>query len=365
MPNSKKRQNNKSRSPLAISVNNREAMTEMSKTSHVSRGSSDYARCVANPFDGPVGGIPSFPSVKSIKQRAWAKGVLNTSPTTGFGYIVVNPSQLSFNDAVGVGYTNSNFNDTVIGVPGSGSGNAFITSNSQYDTSQLGTTAASLQFRVVACGVRVRYVGSELERGGQKVGLMDPTHDTLVGRGISDFDAELDSKRFAVSREWTYVLYRPITNSELQYQSTVDPSFSMGFTIQASSATTSLTYEFEAYVVTEFQGRTIRGQTPTLHDPTGFAAVDYTLQTSKHLLPTTSNNSKREGSVMSDVIKYIAHGVSHTSLQPSVNVLHSQKQLADRATTHGGKSNGSFWSYLYDGIKGAIPLAFELLPALL
>lgn len=331
--------------------------TDVGRMTHLSQTISDCGRCLANPFSGPVAGIPSYPSTMSFKQRAWVKGQLSTG-TNGIGFIIANPFQGSFSNLDGVVYSLSTYTGTTI-TEALGATVIGGSTNSQYASTQLGSAANSLQFRPVAAGLRIRYIGSELNRGGQIIALMDPTHDDMNGRNVSALDSEVTSVRFPVTREWTTVLYRPVTNAEIQYQSSVASSFFMGCLIVAASAATPLAYEFEYFVVSEFQGAPVRGQTPTPHDPIGFAALDYVTQMSPHLRPNNMAPHEREGSIVGQMAKYIAHGVSHVTQHHSDHI----KQIAHAAST--SASAGTWYESLWNGIKSVAPVALSLLPALL
>lgn len=331
--------------------------SDLGRMSHLSLTTSDCARCIANPFTGPVCGIPTYPTTMSFKQRSWVKGQFSTG-TGGIGFIIGNPFQGSFNDIDAVVYSLSTYAGTTI-TELLGATVVSGKTNSQYLSTQLGSGTNKLQFRPVAAGLRIRYTGSELNRGGQIIALVDPTHDDMNGRSISDLDSEVTSVRFPVNREWVTVLHRAVTNAELQYQSAYQNSFYMGLMIAAASAATPLSYEFEFYVVTEFQGAPVRGQTPTPHDPTGYAALDYVTQMSPHLRPNTMSPHEREGSVVGQVAKYLAHGISHVTQHHSDHI----KQIAHAASS--SASGGTWYESLWNGIKSVAPVAMSLLPALL
>lgn len=276
----------------------------MSKCAH------DYARCLSNPFTGPLACVPSYPAMMSLKTRSWSRGTFSTG-TNGFGFVIVDPFRGGFNDSNSVSWSTSLYAGTTCSVGGTDV--LFSNTNAQYQLSSLGDDPALLQARVVAAGLRIRYIGTELNRGGQKIGLMDPTHDSLDGRNISSANNELQSKVFPVSREWSTVLYRPVFDYELNYQQTSPPTndeFYMGFLVQAASSATPLEYEFEFYVITEYQGRTVRGQTASHHDPVGFAAVNTTATTSKSLLPNSEKDTHREESFLGQVSRYVKDGVT-------------------------------------------------------
>lgn len=271
---------------------------------------ADYAKAIANPFDGPLACIPDFPALYSSKQRVWAKGSLSTSATTGFGFIMVNPFNMACNNLGAVSYSTSAYTGTNTTVPPTaGVSEAF--SNSQYASSDFGSAANLSQYRIVGCGLRIRYMGTELNRGGYKIGFADPTHSSCQGQTTTTIRLEPESVEFAITRTWSTVLYRPVINSELNYQT----DFSLGtnmmcFLIQAASATTPLEYEWQAFAVIEYQGRTIKGMTPSHSDPVGFSAVNASALTLNALRPSAIPDQERERLTLTSAASYLAKGTS-------------------------------------------------------
>ena len=289
----------------------------------ISDQTQKYARAVADPFEAAVCGIPSYPSLPSLKKKVWVKGTFATSGTTGFGFIAADPRASIVNDVGAVifsdaSYTHSHARNTSFG-------SVTAVSNAPYTTAQLDSASDGVSFRVVASGLRIRYIGSELNRGGFKIGLVDPTNSTIIDRQIPQFEAETQSKRFAVDRKWTTLLYKPTTYSQVQFNyglstggSTPDPAtvigtdraYWLGFAVQAASASTSLSYEYELFTIVEYQGSIGTGQTLTMYDPVGHAAVDAVGISSRALTPSQLSSPERIKTVLSHVSQYVKHGVS-------------------------------------------------------
>lgn len=302
----------------------------------ISHCASDYARCLANPFpDGPMACIPDFPTLMSSRQRVWSRGTLSTSATTGFGFVAVDVLASAVSDLSSVWASASTFTGTSV-VPAVATGVTPTNTNSQYTEPNVTATAAGLQFRVVSSGLRVRYIGTELERGGYKIGFSDPTHSSVNGQSVATLNAEPSARRFPIDRKWATVLYRPILNDELNYQNSFDLRDPiMCFVFTAASPTTPLTYEYEFYSVIEYQGRSIKGMTPSHSDPVGFAAVSSSSLTNHSLHPTTLSGKERESSMLESVANYVKHGVS-----TATNVANTAKSVASNASNliHSTKS---------------------------
>jgi hypothetical protein len=187
----------------------------------------------------------------------------------------------------------------------------------------------------------------------------------MNNRTFNDILGEITARKFPVDRQWTTILFRPVSNSELNYVGSfpgnVNSGF-MGFVVQAAVSTVPLEFEFEAFFVHEFQGRNVRGITPTLHDPVGFSGVDHVSQNNPHMQPTQASSEEREGSSLAMLTHYVRHGASH--------VTHgAARGLIEGATMRPSPmlgTNGSLWDHMAAGLeKGAGYLASTILPMLI
>jgi hypothetical protein len=263
----------------------------------------DYARTLVNPFSGPLACIPSFPVLMTRKMRTWARGSFSTG-TNSQGWIAADPKYGAINNSATVYYSTAGMAPVAVDMAAVGVGTA--NSNSDYALGTVGP-AANL-YKVVGYGLRFRYTGTSLNQGGTIVALCDPNHNSLQGRSYANFQAELMSKQFPFGREWINVLYKPVTDLELTSQSTfpantgaaTDLCFYMGAYI--NSAVAAQPFEFEVYGVYEWEGATIRGQTPSHADPVGFAAIQVASLNSPTTVPKAGNDpSKHEASFLKEV----------------------------------------------------------------
>lgn len=278
---------------------------------NMSECARDYARALANPFNGPLACVPSFPSFLTRKVRTWAKGTFTTSSggaTPGFGYLLFDPVNMAVNDVDAVaGSTAATAINTTASTAAVDPNIALFRGNADYANAQLGIGSGLLQFRVVAGGVRIRYIGTNLNKGGSVIALHEPDHDSLSGQTINNFDAQTESKRFTVSSDrWTTVLWRPVNTNEVNMRPNASggtQSFPMGFVV--SSAAPSQNFEFEAYAIIEYEGRIARGKTPSHVDPVGFASV-YTVSTGDNkLAPDQKNDEQREYTLLQEAADYL------------------------------------------------------------
>jgi hypothetical protein len=129
-------------------------------------------------------------------------------------------------------------------------------------------------------GVRIKYIGTELERGGNITTLNHPDGYPLAGMNDSDMLRFDQAKQYSVTRKWTKVVWTPVIDDECEFEYSDaipaydDPAsgFSLGIFIRAPSATASA-YAFECVAVYEYLGMSARGATYNPLDTVGVDAV--------------------------------------------------------------------------------------------
>lgn len=132
---------------------------------------------------GPVG-LPHSPGKQSVKYQALARGEF-AAGATGFGFIATRAEWA--NDAVlaadspvyasGNGYAS----DTIL--PRGTDPNSIYSGfpNAPYSSAAFGSAGNQMRARVVHRVLRIRYTGTNLNKGGRMVGIEHPSHDSLVG----------------------------------------------------------------------------------------------------------------------------------------------------------------------------------------
>ncbi len=300
------------------------------RSSILSRPAEMYAMSLANPFTGPVATVPDYPNIPSRRLRVFAKGTASASSTTGFGFVVLDPYRASTNDLTSV-FTSSTAS-TVTAVDVADANTVKVTTNSDYASTDYGTgTLAS--GRVVSAGIRVRYSGTQLNRGGLLIGFQHPTHQTINTLNQADIEAYDCAKRFIPGNGEFTVLFSPVLSEEMQFTNTfgggnlsvIRPV--MGFVWQAPTAAAGATYSWEVYVNIEVNGQEIRGMLPSVSDPAGFAAVQNAAQVTQmrpHSEAAPSHASK------------FAHGVEQLALSTLTGAAQGAgKRVAEEAVKKG------------------------------
>jgi hypothetical protein len=239
---------------------------------HLSHCARSYLQALMFGFSHKeVACIPDLHSVPSQKVRVKTRGTFSTG-TTGFGWIVVSP-HCTVNDGATLGFTDSTYglpfgspilNPGVV-VPGVGQGFAAQLPWNSVNFEAL--TTNGVQSRTVGSALRIRYIGSEMSRSGQIIGIRHLDNETLVALTASDLRAQSTAKTYQNSREWTYVAYRPVKPAEYEFSpfgcADADGPITafkwpMGFFIEGTTNTTgsvgAAPFEYEYVQFVEYIG---------------------------------------------------------------------------------------------------------------
>lgn len=185
------------------------------------QGTGAYYAALATPFSMQARGcgVPSFPSVASQKATGFLNGVAVVG-VNGMGFLAVSPCLA--NDAGVVYYSEATYGQNSIQIDPSATGQTSRNMTSlPWDGDLLvdGTASApsSVRGRIIATGVRVRYIGTELERGGRLVTYVSPSHSNLNGASFDRLASRAEAVRLPVSREWVEMTIFANTTDELEY----------------------------------------------------------------------------------------------------------------------------------------------------
>lgn len=170
-----------------------------------------------NPFDHDTDGVcfPAWPVQDSQKLRVFARGTAVIG-TAGVGFV----SALSPKCYADSGTSTPNVSHSEAGYTGttneiSGIGIANVATNSPWSQSDF--DANILEGRSVAMGIRCKYVGTELNRGGVIVAVEAPHHHSLAGLTIAGLGSFDRAEQMDFNRLWTGVTWQPLTVSETEY----------------------------------------------------------------------------------------------------------------------------------------------------
>jgi len=261
-----------------------------------------YLQALESPFELTQGAcIPDLHAVNSKKTRVLTRGTFETSGTTGVGFIVINPW---CNNSDGTfGYKTANtYAGTAATTFATGVGVDVITSPKfPYTNAEIGP----IEHRVVGVGLRVRYSGIELYRGGRAVMLRQPENTNMIGaESVNTLFDYAQAKTFPVTTEWTQVVYKPVKPAEYEYSSSGratqggSAAFNLAFGVTGTAGPTnsSAIFEFEIVTHVEYVGK-IDGITLSHTDVVGMSEIRNVTMKDK----PTAHSHKRLLSTMSKI----------------------------------------------------------------
>lgn len=307
----------------------------------LSQAALDFGRVYSNPFELVPARLPVFPMVHSQLLRTYASATLLTN-SNGYGWLYMCPAGGVSSNGQATVYSNgpgcsnvpspySPLNDTGV-----------AQSNSQYTNADFDFGTGSKQFRPVSVGIRVRYVGTNLEKAGvaYTAQLIDRASD-VIGEGISFVQSVPGFKTFAVSNNSWHSQIRHITSLDDQLFQVFDGSSNqwkylvnklVSYDNQCNTAIwikaePNQSFEFQFTGHYEITGRNLHNLDSAMPDPPGV----------EHIV---SSHEKRR-------------------FKDTTTPAHSVTKNPER----------SFWSILKDGAKqilpSVIPMATKLLMGLL
>lgn len=308
-----------------------------------------YAKALVNPFT--VQGLPCIPDnivLPSYKFSTKARGVFSTG-TEGVGFIVIDPFQMLAYDGSyipdltnpkfggAIYYTSKDYDnaDMVFHTAGTLETGVNVANPSSlfslesFNINNVG--ARSRQFRLVGCGLRVNYIGSNMYNGGRLVIFRNQGNISInmstAGITGSDLLRDQYTSITTVSRSPKYVYYVPDDADHISYNPYNDfcpnlvpvnteeadqKHFSMGIYIDGGQVDPNQqSWEFEAVAFFEAVGS---GMTLSKShgDPVGHDVIMSSLPNSA---PTTAP-AQVENQVVNSFIK----GFSETTREVAYNV---------------------------------------------
>jgi hypothetical protein len=194
--------------------------------------SVEYYRSLNDPWQGPSACLPVWPSRPSQRVRAFARGTIDTNPA-GYGFIYVNPWTMV---TTSTGAANSNALSILANSPSVNTTTWDVATgtNAAYPTGTVGlphasftqptTSTGNFQYRLVSAGIRLRYVGELLSRGGRYVTYRVPGDGNIpyaaVASGVMDMKGLASNREAdwgAIEGDWFNVLYSPQERSSLDF----------------------------------------------------------------------------------------------------------------------------------------------------
>jgi hypothetical protein len=192
-----------------------------------------YLQTIYDPVNVRGVGIPDDFSMNSQKLRVNSRftGVCGGAVDNACGFVAVNPHFLVVNNSDAIYTTTSAYTGLV--VTNTGTGVVTQNSNSLYlvsdfrrsSTNSLSTTnlTAGRRFRLVSCRVRVESMASTVANFGEMVGLVTPTHESVVGMTFEALNTFPEAARITAKQGNAIELfYTPVWKAESEYHNFVD-----------------------------------------------------------------------------------------------------------------------------------------------
>jgi len=244
--------------------------------------------------------IPLAPNLKSRKTHFFARGTfavssLGLSPSSA--NISFSPRRLANNNGgdqssppiliQGAGFVTGadSIYSTTLDTNNPATGMTFNSFNSEYTQAELVLiNTRGVRYRVVGAGLRIQYTGSEVNMAGTIHAFVQPNHDTLQGVGVAVAGQYETYFRTPVSKDWVTLSHTPVVQDDFEFMPDFpsNPSAYTGFFSLESQQhymgfivtdCPNGTFNYEAILLCEITGQTVRGLTPTVVDTVGVSAV--------------------------------------------------------------------------------------------
>lgn len=277
-----KRNNNVSQKDLALRQAQSKAAKARNKRSRslqsfVDPCTLEYTESLIDPFRKDLAPcVPYGVAIRSQKVCVFSKGSFQTG-MSGWGGITVYGSLVS--DEIAAVYTDANYAQSVL--PGFGDPDTISAnfSNSPFTSADLSANDG-VELRLCSLGVRVRYVGTELNRGGLRFAIQHPEHLSVANMSANDI-AQFDFHQIdSQTRDWTSVCYTPLKQRDYDFTDNpsgfsggaqkpgVDPRPILGILCESASTSIPLPFEYEITAHFEAIGAKARGKTISNSDVT-------------------------------------------------------------------------------------------------
>lgn len=281
----------------------------------------EYCRTLCNPFAPTKSGIPSWPSFNSRILHTWVKGSCFATTANKFAFVAFSPRNAIVSkggegdaeDIICVTASAANYAGTTIDTNDGTTGVSGLSSNSPYAESFFTGEADLNQFRLVSAGLRIRYAGTEMARGGTAVGINRPYVD---GMGYDDIQAFPLVHNLPLERKWITVLWNPRSPIDLEYFQAYDinqaSSWNMAITAYVADASAGGTINFEAFANFEIIGDGVPDAVPRSVSANVYTTIgEFTKASNSGAAQTEEENASIMSKVATNVVnlgvKYAPH----------------------------------------------------------
>lgn len=350
-------------------LSNQEATTSaQTQTGGLSPCCSGYAAALTDPWCVEIPpGIPSDIPLPSFKFSGRSRGTF-TIGSGGTGFVAANPyapwgsQSLPNAQYMPILFTSATYASTDTYRPyqsatGLALGVAAVTLDCPFDFNRYEITSppTGLSYRVVGYGIKIRFVGSEMNRGGRVYAARSPINTPIVTASASAFSvsnvqltANKETSTVPVDREWHCALYKPSVGADLAYSERGD-TITIGSQIfptellqgpsllmLVTGATAGQSFEFDIQGWFEAIGPNVPSLTPTISDPIGMAAL---ATANANTQPTTNVDQNKAG-----------------YMSMAIDALHSMSGMVYNHVSNNAPAYANAAHTAYNVYRGANPL---------
>lgn len=181
-----------------------------------------FIRCCRNPFDPAGFGacIPSMPIRDSFKYQMKAEGTFQLNKN-GLGGLFVSPCLAYDRPSLWISTDVTNYSVGTAMVVSNG----FVSQNAsgQFKYSDLKPVSKSerplVAARILAVGIRIRYIGREDHMEGSSTAFADPNHANVNELSLNKVNTRSEAQTKVTNREWQTINMIGITSQEREYTS--------------------------------------------------------------------------------------------------------------------------------------------------
>lgn len=249
--------------------------------------SRDYAISLLDPYGSIPCCLPTFPALPSQKLKGWVRGTVMVGQASA-GFVLAQPlcvNNLTSGSGTAVVYTNSSYPfgrtptlaelyaPTLMGgLTAANFNSPFTVTN--FDVNNVG----AVEWRPVSLGIRVRYSGTELNRGGTIFLIEEPDHQEFIAEDTTTISKFKNCLRVPVTRSWATVNWIPKRSTELEYTGQMYYSGPSGGVSKYGllilfTGTPGNTFDFEVCMNYEAIGYSVPSRTPSFSNETSTKSI--------------------------------------------------------------------------------------------
>jgi len=246
-----------------------------------------YAVAIGDAFSGAAKQgqlcVPDSTVVPSVKRKMFARGTFSTG-TTGVGGAWFSP-YVPTSDGAQITGTSATSVCTTASTRQTATNTVVTSYRSTFTNADI--SADGLQWRLVAAGLRIRYRGTELNRGGTITVYRQPDNTTADTTTIAFIRIEPTSVLTPVKNQWVSVNWKPVKATDYTFSVSTTGSHCMALIVEGADLNPQ-TYEFEVIGHFETIGRSSDAIPTMSHsDPVAFGNVLEVAQGNLPIKPTT------------------------------------------------------------------------------